>query len=405
MREILFVIGSLGIGGAERHLATVLPELVKAKWSISVYSLQGYGPLYDQLKAGGVDVILPPVRRTVRRTALTAPLRLFVAGGHLFAIMVRRRPAIVHFFLPEAYLLGGPLALLAGVPVRVMSRRSLNVYQAERMLYRGVEKILHRWMTAVLGNSRSVVRQLRDEGVPESRLGLIYNGIETADGTVRSSRARVRAALNIPDAALVIVVVGNLIRYKGHVDLLDALKRAKSRLPADWKLLLVGRDDGMGAELRSMTEQMGLADNVLFLGLRNDTPSLLEASDIGILCSHQEGFSNAVLEGMAAGLPMIVTDVGGNPEAVVDGVTGLVVPPRDPMHLAETIMRLADNSAMRRQLGEAGRERVVEHFSLKQCVQKYDQFYRELLLGRAPRDIPAVRIDAGAHGVSPAPTV
>jgi glycosyltransferase involved in cell wall biosynthesis len=97
-----------------------------------------------------------------------------------------------------------------------------------------------------------------------------------------------------------------------------------------------------------------------------------------LLCSHQEGFSNAVLESMAAGLPAIVTDVGGNAEAVVDGETGLVVPPHAPARLAEAIVRLANDPALCAELGAAARQRVAKHFSFKQCVSHYDGLYRML---------------------------
>jgi glycosyltransferase involved in cell wall biosynthesis len=397
MREILFVIGSLAVGGAERHLAMVLPELVRIGWRVSIYSLQGYGPLYDTLRAGGVNVILPPLERR-GRSVLMSIFRLAMTGIHLFVTLLRRRPAIAHFFLPEAYLFGAPLALAAGIPKRVMSRRSLNDYQAQYRYYRNVEQVLHRFMTAVLGNSRSVVLQLREERVPEERLGLIYNGIVMRSPAALTSGAAMRAALGIANDALVLILVGNLIRYKGHLDLIGALERAKACLPKDWRLLLVGRDDGMGEELTAKAVQAGISDKILFLGLRNDIPELLEASDVGILCSHQEGFSNAVLEGMGAGLPMIVTDVGGNPEAVLDGKTGLVVPPRDPESLGEAIVRLAADPDVRRRFGEAGRRRVEEHFTLETCVQRYDELYRALLIGRIPRDIPEVSVAEGALG-------
>jgi glycosyltransferase involved in cell wall biosynthesis len=398
MREILFVIGSLGIGGAERHLAMVLPELARTGWQISIYSLQGYGPLYDALQAGGVNVILPPLERRGQRSVRMSIFRLATTGIHLFAILLRRRPAIAHFFLPEAYLFGAPLALVASIPKRVMSRRSLNDYQAQRRFYRNIEQVLHRFMTAVLGNSRSVVRQLREERVPERKLGLIYNGIELRPPAAGTSRMATRAALGLANDALLFILVGNLIRYKGHLDLIGALEQVKAKLPSGWRVLLVGRDDGMGEELAARAAQAGISDNILFLGLRNDIPELLEASDVGILCSHQEGFSNAVLEGMGAGLPMIVTDVGGNPEAVLDGVTGLVVPPRDPASLSKAIVKMAVDPGLRRRFGEAGRRRVEEHFTLKTCVQKYDGFYRALLLGHMPRDIPEVHVAEGVLG-------
>ena len=312
------------------------------------------------MQGKGVEVLVPPLR-----FAMFNHLPQFILGGaHLFNVMRRRRPTIVHFFLPAAYLVGAPLAIFSSVPVRIMSRRSLlNAYQQSYPLALKFERRLHRKMTAILGNSRSVVRELNQlEDVPTSRLGLIYNGVDTARFTNAGSPKVTRAALGLSQETLALVMVGNLIPYKGHSDLISALGLAASKLPEDWRLLLVGRDFGVAAGLREQASKLGIEDKIVFLGVRNDVPEILNACDIGLLCSHQEGFSNAILEGMAAGLPMIVTDVGGNAEAVVDGETGIVVPSHDPRLLAAAIVRLAQDRSLRASLGNAARNRVAEHF-------------------------------------------
>jgi len=252
-------------------------------------------------------------------------------------------------------------------------------------------------MTAILGNSKSVVRQLHScEGVDIGRLGLIYNGLDTTQFATVSDRASVRAstraALDLSPEALVIVMVANLFAYKGHLDLLEALAASSERLPVGWRLLLVGRDEGVGDQLRARARSLAIDGNVLFMGTRSDTPKILMASDIGVLCSHQEGFSNAVLEGMAAGLPMVVTAVGGNPEAVIDGESGFVVPAHDPPRLTNAILRLADDAELRAKLGGAARARVAANFSLEQCLENYDALYRLLLAGGNLKDLPQIRM-------------
>lgn len=392
--EILFVIGTLEVGGTERHLATLAPALVKLGWSVSVYSLAGDGALRDEIQGEGVEVLVPPFKAAAARSSGVGRLAQSVRiGAHLYRVMRERRPAIVHFFLPAAYLVGAPAAIAAGVPVRIMSRRSLNVYQRGYPLVSNLERRLHRRMTAILGNSRSVVRELsEDERVPARRLGLIYNGIDVARFTDAGSQDATRAALRLGSQTLTLVIVGNLIPYKGHGDLLAALGRAAPRLPPDWRLLIVGRDEGIASSLQAQAAALGIDRNVAFLDSRNDIPEILNAGDIGVLCSHQEGFSNAVLEGMASGLPMIVTDVGGNAEAVIDGECGIVVPPHDPPRLAEAIVRLANDPSLRAQLGNAGRRRMAEHFALERSIAAYDALYRALQSGRAPGDVREVRI-------------
>jgi len=180
----------------------------------------------------------------------------------------------------------------------------------------------------------------------------------------------------------VMSIVANLIPYKGHADLVDALALAAPDLPSGWRLLCLGRNDGIGDCLRQRAAMAGIGDNILWLGSRRDVPQILAASDIGLLVSHQEGFSNAVLEGMAAGLPMVVTDVGGNAEAVADGDTGYVVPARDPQALAAAIRRVA-RDPQRRLMGERGRERIHQHFSLDACVDAYERLYEEAMAKRS----------------------
>jgi glycosyltransferase involved in cell wall biosynthesis len=389
----MFVCSDLLIGGTESQLVELACTLSRRGWPVSVYSTAGSGPLRAALERAGVAVILPPLNRPpVGTSSFKRVLAVVAAVPHLLVTMLQRRPAIVHFMLPEAYLLGAPLAKAARIPHKIMSRRSLNLYQGNWFV-KTMERRLHRSMDAVLGNSRSVIQQLKDEeDVPPGRLGLIYNGIKPEAFADSETRTWVRNSLGIEKDTLVFCMVANLISYKGHADLIDALAIAAKQMSADWRLLLAGRDDGIGVNLKNKTTQLGLGGHVLFLGPRGDVPALLTASDFGILCSHQESFANAILEGMAAGLPMIVTDVGGNSEAVVDGVTGIIVPSKNPKRLAEAIVRLAHEPAMRRSYGAAGRRRVLERFAMERCVALHDLLYRKLLVGDLPGQIPELQI-------------
>lgn len=392
----MFVVGTLQVGGSERHISSLARALRSRGRQISIYCLSGTGPLRAELESGGVTVLLPPVDRgTATRSLFIRMLRLSLAAAGLLAVLLRRRPRIVHFFLPEAYITGAPLAVLAGLRPRVMSRRSLNHYQVRRPVLGRMERQLHRFMDAVLGNSASVVRDLKNEGVSPRRIGLIYNGVDVSRLAPKTDRAAMRASLGLSQATLTLTIVANLIPYKGHRDLLEALARAKPSLPADWRLLIVGRDDGIQKDLEVLAERLGVAPHVSFLGPRTDVPDLLGASDVGLLCSHEEGFSNSVLEGMAAGLPMIVTNVGGNAEAVIDGESGLVVPARDPQRLSEAIVTLAQDAALHARLGAGARRRVETHFTDEKCVEAYEAFYRGLLAGKLPAEITEVGFDRG----------
>jgi glycosyltransferase involved in cell wall biosynthesis len=339
----------------------------------------------DLLKAADeyarkIDTFLTAREQSGRHgTLLRQPAHVAIAALKLRALMRRFDPHIVHFYLPGPYLIGAPVALVSRAPLKIMSRRSLSRYQRNWPAVARIERLLHRRMDAVTGNSRAVVKELSAEGIPETKLRLIYNGIDIAP---EMNRSEARRALGLSDDALVGVMVANLIPYKGHHDLIEGLAGIAGQLPADWRVLLAGRDEGLRFELEALAAERSIGENVVFLGERSDVPRLLAAADFGLLTSHEEGFSNVVLEGMAAALPMIVTDVGGNAEAVLDGETGLVVQPRNPKSIGEAVLQLAGDARLRTSLGQAGQKRVVEHFSMEACLRAHLQLYRALLAAR-----------------------
>jgi glycosyltransferase involved in cell wall biosynthesis len=380
--KILYVIGNLDVGGAERHLVQVLPQLSKRGHELAVYTITKKGKLAPFLEQAGVKVIEPlfasalqKLPKLVRKSVL-----LLFSVTSLCILLIRLRPAVVHFFLPESYLLGGLCSLVTGRHILIMSRRSLNRYQAKYPLLARLERWLHLRMHAVLGNSKAVVQELKGEGVHCDRLGLLYNGIDIAQLDGLPSRASVRADLGVEEQEVLVVCVANLIPYKGHEDLIRALSGIRRQMPGNWTVAMVGRDYGMGAQLRELAQKQGVGEHILWLGERSDAIAICAAAEIGVLCSHEEGFSNSVLEGMAAGVAMVVTDVGGNSEAVLNGESGFVVPVRNPEALGKAILSMVVDIDMRRRIAAAGHRRVADNFSLNTCVNQYADLYRLLLL-------------------------
>lgn len=362
-KSILYVTPSLGIGGAERHLLRVATGLKERGYNISFFCFGPTGDIGKQLVDLGLDVS-------------SSETRTIGSLGHSLKVLYGQirdeKPDIVHFFLPKAYILGAPVARLAGHKRLIMSRRSLNYYQQKHPLAGWVERRLHGLMSAVVGNSKKVIGQLQnEEGVSPAKLKLIYNGIEEQKAPAGFDRTTFRKILGISETALVMIIVANLIPYKGHEELIEGLSLIKDKLPDDWALLCVGRNDGIQADLIAKAEKAGIAGHIQFLGSRDDIPALLHASDIGLLNSHEEGFSNAILEAMSAGLPMIVTDVGGNAEAVIDGENGYVVPAKDPESWSQALLKLLDNP----QVGKNNRQRVCETFSMEKCLDGYEDLY------------------------------
>jgi glycosyltransferase involved in cell wall biosynthesis len=388
-RPLLYVIGSLNIGGTERHLSMVARGLVKRGWQVVVYSLTGRGPLAPELQKAGVIVAHPPMQVgpiSFRRLKI---LRRLVGVIHLFKTMALGRFAIAHFYLPHAYFIGAPLAFCARIPLRVMSRRSSNLYQKKRLFTRQAERVLHKTVDVVVANSMRVWGELHDgEHLPTARLALIYNGVDLDRFSIPGGRASARAALGWDHSQFIMISVANLIPYKGHSDLLYAASIAAPKLPAGWQLVIVGRNDGLESDLREQARRIGIGEHVHFLGVRHDVPTLLNGSDIGLLSSHEEGFPNFVLEGMASGLPMIVTDVGGAAEAIENECSGIVVAPRDSMGMATAMVRLSRDPSLRLKFKAAAQLKVAKLFSLDQCLNDYECLYRALLAnGSVPSDL------------------
>ncbi len=289
---------------------------------------------------------------------------------------------VIHTILPNSYLVGACASALAGRrrPI-LMSRLSLNLYQQDDRMVGFVERhILHRTVDAAIGNSNAILRDLKAEGINQSKLHLVYNGIDAlAFSNEMVDRSTARRRLNISNSALVFSIVANLHPYKGHDDLLLALAALSETLQSEWKCLVVGKDvyDRL-SELKRLCRRHGLSENVEFLGSRKDIPMILSASDIHISASHQEGLPNNIIEAMCAHLPVVATAVGGVSELVVDGKTGYLLPPQDAGRMTDALVALAQAPNRRKAFGEAGYSRAVSHFGIDNNVAAFESIYAGL---------------------------
>ncbi len=380
--KICYVIGTLDIGGTEKHLVEVVRRLDRTRYDVQVCALSTGGPLQEEIEAMGVPVTVIGFRGLRLRYY---PVAFAVAFKYLWkmtAFFRRNRFDIVHSYLFWAYVLSTPPAKLAGVPVVVQSRRSLGDFKEHKPSYLLVERFTNRFADLFLPNSEGVRRDvMRQEHIPEERLRVIYNGVDPDRYLVQVDEAAKRRELGLPLSAPIAIVVANLIHYKGHRYLLEALEEVvKNHL--DLRVLLVG-EGPMRSEIERNASERGLGENILFLGQRTDVPELLALSDISILPSLEEGFSNTLLESMAAAKAIVATSVGGNPEAIEDGVSGLLVPPADSHSLSEAIQRLLNGKELRGRLSEAARNRAVEVFSMEAMIDAMESTYVELLERKA----------------------
>lgn len=375
---VLYVIGSLDVGGAERQLVELARRIDRVRFTPVVCCLTHAGRLADELRNAGVCVVVISLPRLRSRRALSIPGALV----RFIRLIRAESPQVIHGFLFHAYVLGALGARLAGVRTVVASRRSLSVFKARRPGYRLFEQIANSVTDVVVANSDAVRQDaLRTERLPPDKVVVIPNGVHIEPlATAEQIEAR-KHALGIPPASLVVTVVANFIHYKGHEFFFSAWAVIHERYPSA-VALLVG-DGPLRRFYEAEIIASDLGSSAMFLGTRLDVPALLRVTDVLVHPSLEEGFSNTLLEAMAAGKPVVATAVGGNPEAVIDGQTGLLVPPRDAGALAAATCRLLADAPERARFGANGRTRVQERFSMERMVEQYEHLYRDLVAGRS----------------------
>ena len=229
----------------------------------------------------------------------------------------------------------------------------------------------------MLVNAAAIRDTLIDQGYRPDNIVAIPNGIITAQPSAQESGARLRAELGLPASAQVVIVFSRLNRMKGIEYFLEASVSVSRRFP-DARFVIAG-DGNNRHELEEYAAHLGVASKTVFTGFRTDLPDILQEAAVSVLPSLSEGLSNSLLESMAAGLPVVATNVGGNPEIVDDEVSGLLVPPRDSAALATAMARILEDPALAGRFGRAGRRRVHEVFSMERSVDSVERLYRRLI--------------------------
>jgi glycosyltransferase involved in cell wall biosynthesis len=362
--NVLRVITWLPVGGIERKILAVLPRLDPGRFRPRVVCLRERGVLADELESAGVPVDVIPLRSRL------SPTGVFRLAAH----MRKHEIDIVHSHMYRSNVPATFAARLAGTPVVVCQVHNVDTWESRRQ--RAMDRFLCRWRDAIIGVSERVRGDvLRNLRVPPDMARVVYNGVDIARFQDRSGRDATRAELGLAAETVVIVYHGRLVEQKNP----DALLRVAERIAAtrhDVLLLVVG-DGPCRARMESEAREKGFAGAVRFLGRRDDIPRLLAASDIAVLPSFKEGFSNALIEALAAGLPVVATDVGGNAEAVETGRSGHIVPSGDMDALLEAVARLTDDADTRRRMGLEAAQRA-EFFSLDKMVHNVEGLYEEL---------------------------
>jgi glycosyltransferase involved in cell wall biosynthesis len=381
---VAYVLPGLGRGGTEKHVMDLACSIDRRRFSPCIISTAMGGPMEEELASRSIPVHLLDYRGISPLPWRALPLfrdslRFFKAFAR---ILEERRVAILHAYLPAANILAMAASLPRRPRVRIVSKRALCRYKEGHPAYSHFENLANLAADAVMVNSRAVAEDVRkSERFVEGKMFLLHNGMEIPRESGGGERSPLPPDLGLPSGALPVTYVANLREDKAHLCLVEAARRVVVAVPAV-RFLLVGREDREAAPVRAKIRELGLEGVVVPTGPRRDVPAILRATCVVAHPGEQEGLSNAILEAMAAGVPVVASRAGGNPEAVSDGETGLLVPPGDPDALASAILELLRNPAIAEAMGRAGRKRLRDRFSLAGMVTGIEESYIELLDGR-----------------------
>jgi glycosyltransferase involved in cell wall biosynthesis len=382
---VLQVVLTLSAGGAER-LAIEITKRLAAGARVAVCCLEEPGAWAAELEPYGVPVI------ALRRSPGFHPS---LAGQ--IADVARRvgvRVLHCHQYSPFVY---GSLAALRMRGLRIVYTEHGRLSDAPpSMKRRWANRLLGRVPAAICAVSAELRGHMLAEGFNADAVEVVHNGIVPGHKPASGDRQLARDMLSLGPDQFVVGTAARLDPVKDLRTLVDAYARLRASAPGA-TLVIIG-DGRERASLEQAAGRAGVADTVRFLGHRSDVRTLLPAFDLFVNCSRSEGVSLTILEAMAAGLPVVATHVGGNPELVIESCSGFLVPPGDSAALAAAIARVAAEKPLARRLGDAGRRRVEDHFSFEGMVSRYFAIYRSLSPIAASRRAFGQLAESGAQG-------
>lgn len=364
---VVHLIYRLDFGGLENLLVERINRMPAERYRHAVVCLTGYTDFAARITRPGVEL-----HALDKRPGLS--LR---THADLWKLLRRLKPTIVHSYNLAAVEYA-PAALLAGVPVRIngMHGRDASDPDGSNRKHNMLRRLMLPFYDTCYANSAEMLAWSRKViGVSEQKSCLLANGIDADKFSGEGAAVRPFGA-----GAIVIGSVGRVQDVKDHATLVRAFVLLRERMPElrpRLRLAIVGGGPLLAA-LRAQADQAGIADACWFPGARSDVADILRGFDMFVLSSIAEGTPGSALEAMACGLPVVGTRVGGIPEVVDEGVTGLLVPPSDPGALAGALARYVGSPELAQQHGRAGRERVQRHYNMTAMVAAYQSLYDTL---------------------------
>lgn len=368
--KILYVHAIEAIGGAERDLIALLKTLDQQKWEPHVVC-PGTGPFRDQLHAAAVPthaLSLPPWRK----------VRLFFqrrsAVRRLGVLIDQLNPAMIHvndiWWVPHTVK---AMASRRSNPVPIVAHVRQEIEPAKVRRY-GLDRI-----DAVIAISRQVEQSLIAGGVSVNKVRTIYSGIDLSSEQPMHADQAIRQMIGVPNGAVLIGTLANLFPRKGYEVMLRALPAIASAVPTVHYMIMGSDDHDYADRLKRLAHELKVADRVHMVGFQDPVQPFLASLDLYVHPALMEGFGIAVVEAMAMGKAVVATTTGGLPEVVLQGETGLLVPPGDVESLAETVVSLLQDRVRREQMGNRGIARAHERFSLDASIAQVECLYGEVL--------------------------
>ena len=371
--NIVLVIDSLDGGGAEAQAIMLASGLKNENIKVSIFPLRSGGTLTKQAKNQNIEIIEGGFKSTRN-------IKSSIKGFLLLCKTIHsKKNAIVHTFLPFSNFVGSIAGIISGANYIITSRRGLIKLNYLKKKWRTFDKISNFLSDKIVVNAEAIIDEmLALDSVNPNKVICIRNGINIEKFRIKNyDRNYIRSQFGLLESEFAWVKVANFSSIKGHKDLITSFKNLDPKYQA--KLFLVGKDIGSLDELKTLVFECGLQDRIKFLGFREDIPEILLSMDGYICASHTEGFSNAILEAMASGLPIIATNVGGNSEIITNEITGLLFKPKDKNGIINTMIKIMENNPLSEKLSKEALKTVNEKYSTKKMVESYIDIYKKAL--------------------------
>ena len=372
-RQILYVHGMESIGGAEQDLLVLLRHLDRTQW-LPVVACPPQGEFRARVEALGIPVF--PITFPAWRKVASC-LSRYLAVRKLSAALKRLRPELIHvndlWWVPQTLRAVRRLSERRPMPVIAHVRQHLQPSKAR--LYE-LDRVDH-----ILAVSQRIQDVLQRGGVLSERVSTLYSGVDVAAGASQTDGADIRIRHGIPSDAFVLGTVANLLPIKGLETMIEALPSVRKKVPTAHYVIVGGGSEAYLRELLHLCKDRAVSDVVHFVGFQHPPWGYLASMDLYVQPSRDEALGIAAIEAMAMGKPVVAARVGGLPEVVIDGSTGVLFPPGDASALSQAVVALFQDPAIRLAMGRAGRERAREVFDLEKTMSRLEGIYQRALAG------------------------